>query len=287
MKRKPTELRKHFERRSRNSVMSMEDDYGSSAEFYDHILLYKSRDDIGFYQELAGEAGGKILELGCGTGRILIPLARAGYRVTGLDSSEKMLEICSNKLEDEPSEVRNRISLYSGDMRSFEIDDTFHLVTMPFRSFQHVETAEQQLQCLASVRKHMVPGGILVMDLFNPSMEYIIDRSRREEFGEESPFEMPDGRRVTRKFRNPSVDLATQIMDCEIIYYAEFPDGRVERTVHQFRMRYLFRFEAEHLLERAGFRVLQVYGDYNGNEFGSRWPGELILKAEYPESGGK
>ena len=110
-------------------------------------------------------------------------------------------------------------------------------------------------------------------------MKYILDESRREEFGDELPFDLPDGRKVTRRFRNPSVDLAKQLINCEMIYRTEYPDGRKERTVHSFKMRYIFRYEAEHLLERSGFRVLEVLGAFDGSPFGTSWPGELIITA--------
>lgn len=256
-----------------------ENGYEQSAAFYDHTPLYSERNDVEFYLDLTGKTGESVLELGCGTGRILIPLARAGYSITGIDSSEKMLDVCRRKLEDESSDTREKITLIQGDMRDFDLERCFDLIIIPFRGFQHLEIVDDQLRCLGSVRRHMSAESIFILDLFNPSMEYILDETRKSEFGDEPPFTLPDGRAVTRKFRNPSVDLADQIIECEIIYYSRYPDGRTEKNVDSFKMRYLFRYEAEHLLERAGFRVLEVLGDFDGNPFGTKWPGELILKA--------
>ncbi len=253
--------------------------YVQSAEFYDYIPLYSDRKDVEFYLDLARKTDGSILELGCGTGRVLIPLARAGYRITGIDSSKRMLEVCRDKLKEEASDTGERVTVIQGDMRDFDLKRCFDLIIVPFRAFQHLETVEEQLRCLEIVRRHMSEGGLFVLDLFNPSMKYILDETRKNWFGDESPFTLPDGRTVTRRFRNPSVDLSKQIIDLEIIYHSLYPDGRTEKIVDSFKMRYLFRYEAEHLLERAGFRVLEVLGDFDGSPFGTKWPGELILIA--------
>ncbi len=253
--------------------------YAHSALFYDHIPLYSERNDIEFYLDLAEKVEGAILELGSGTGRVLIPLLRGGYDVTGIDSSESMLDTCRRNLEQESKETKRRATLINADMVDFDMQRKFGLITIPFRAFQHLETLDEQLRCLRNVREHLCEGGIFLLDLFNPSMKFILDETRRSEFGDEPSFTLPDGSAVTRKFRNPAVDLAKQLIDCEIIYYVTSPDGKTERSVHFFRLRYLFRFEAENLLERSGFKVLEVLGDFDGNPFGTDWPGELILKA--------
>ena len=90
---------------------------------------------------------------------------------------------------------------------------------------------------------------------------------------------MPDGRRVTRRHKIVAHDRFNQINDFELLYYVEHPDGREERLVHAFRMRYLFRFEAEHLLARTGFAVEHLYAGYDKSEYGTSYPGELILVA--------
>jgi hypothetical protein len=90
---------------------------------------------------------------------------------------------------------------------------------------------------------------------------------------------MPDGRRVVRRFRNARRDWLVQVQDVELIYYVTHPDGRQERLVHAFPMRYLFRYEAEHLLARCGFRIEALYADYDRRPYGTTYPGELIFVA--------
>jgi SAM-dependent methyltransferase len=257
----------------------MTDSYVPIADLYDHVAAYRERPDVPFYVEEAVGAGGPVLELGCGTGRILIPSARAGARMVGLDASAAMLGICRRGVAEEPPEVRDRIELHDGDMRSFDLGARFALATIPFRAFQHLVTLDDQLACLESVRAHLMPGGRLIVDVFNPSFEAFVKRPLNEEIGHEPEFETPDGRRVVRCFRITAHRRADQVNETELIYYVTHPDGREERLVHRFDMRYLFRFELEHLLARAGFALEHLYAGYDKSPFGARYSSELIAVA--------
>jgi len=255
------------------------DEYASIAEYYDHVGIYRDRPDIDFWVDAAREAGSPVLELGCGSGRVLIPTARAGIEIVGLDASPSMLATCRARLGDEPPEVRARATLVEGDMRNFDLGRRFTLVTLPFRPFQHLETVEDQLACLASVRRSLLPGGRLIFDLFNPSLEGLTQPVGVESLPE-SEFTMPDGRRVARRFCITSQDRAAQVNQVQLIYDVIHPDGRNERQIQAIAMRYLFRYEAEHLLVRAGFKVLALYSGYDKRPFGAVYPGDLIFVAE-------
>jgi SAM-dependent methyltransferase len=254
-------------------------EYGFTAEFYDHVAPYRERGDVAFFAEMAQAAGGSVLEIGCGTGRVLIPTARAGFEIVGLDLSPSMLTVCRQNLATEPAEVQARAQLVEGDMRDFDLGREFALVTIPFRPFQHLTTVEDQIACLKTIRRHLTPDGRLVLDLFNPSLPYLADPTRLDEFGDEPEITMPDGRRVLRRARITGRDYFDQVQDTELIYYVTHPDGKQERLVHSFPMRYLFRFEAEHLLARCGFEVEALYADYDRSPYGSQYPGELIFVA--------
>ncbi len=254
-------------------------DFGFVAEYYDLTPTYGTRPDVAFFVEEAVAARGKVLEVGCGTGRILLPTARAGVAITGLDLSARMLDACRKRVSNEPPEVRARITLVGGDMRSFDLGEKFRMVTVPFRPFQHLLTVGDQLAALKCMRSHLEPGGTLILDLFNPNLKFLIDQRTESEFGDEPEFIAPDGSKVVRRLRVPKKDLFEQVNDSEIIYYVTRPDGKQERLVHSFRMRYLYRFEAEHLLARCGFRVDRVYSDYSRAPFGDKYPGELIIIA--------
>jgi len=255
------------------------DNYGPAADLYDSVWPYRDKPDVSFYVDAAREAGGPVLELGCGTGRILIPAARAGVEITGLDSSPRMLGISRRKVDSEPDEVRSRIQLVEGDMRAFSFPQAFHLAIIPFRPFQHLTTVEDQLSCLGSIHRSLADGGRLVFDLFNPSLDAIVNRPIGEEMDEEPEFTLPDGRRVVRRHKTVAQDRFNQLGHFELIYYVTHPDGRQERLVHSFALRYIFRFEAEHMLARAGFVVEQLFAGFDRSAYGSKYPGELIFVA--------
>ncbi len=255
------------------------EEYDFVAEFYDHLAAHRDRQDVAFFVEMARESSGPVLEVGCGTGRVLIPTAQAGIEIVGLDYSRAMLSNCREKLSREPALVRSRVDLVLGDMRRFDLGRAFSLITTPFRPFQHLITVEDQLSCLGSIRRHLVDGGRLILDLLNPDLNRLVDEKYLDEQGVEEPFTMPDGRRVTRRDRTASRDLSKQLQDFDMIYYVAHTDGREERLVRSVPFRYLFRFEAEHLLARSGFQVEDVFADYDKSPYGSEYPGELIFVA--------
>jgi SAM-dependent methyltransferase len=249
------------------------------AELYDHTPLYAARGDVAFYVDRARQANGTTLELGCGTGRILIPTATAGCAVVGLDASGFMLERCRLKLERQPTEVQQRARLVQANMTGFDLGESFALISIPFRGFQHLLRVEEQLGCLDAARRHLAPGGRLIFDAFHPNPRYLHDPEyleEREEF-EETP--LPDGRRFRRTWRIASYRRTEQINEVEFIYYLTHADGAKERIVGPFPLRYFFRYELEHLLARAGFRVANLYGEFDRSTLADDSP-EMIFVAE-------
>ena len=253
--------------------------YAVTAEFYDYVVPYQARQDAAFFVEAAQASGGPVLEVGCGTGRVLIPTARAGSAVYGLDLSPYMLAVCERRLAQEPIEVQQRVQLDQADMRDFDLGQTFKLITIPFRPFQHLIEAEDQIACLRCIQRHLADDGRFILDLFNPSLPIMAREVTGEEQGDEPEFTMPDGRRVLRRNRIVARDVFKQYQAVELIYHITHPDGRTERLVHAFPMRYFFRYEIEHLLVRCGFAVEALYADYDKSPYGSKYPGELIFVA--------
>ncbi len=261
--------------------MTKGSDYSSEtfAEFYDHLDVYVNRSDVDFFVSEAVAARGPVLELGCGTGRVLLPCARAGVPIWGLDSSEAMLARCRHKLATEAEDVRSRVVLSPGDMRNFHFDTEFQLVTIPFRPFQHLAAVEEQLACLASIHRALAKGGRLILDLFNPSLTVLTDESRFDEHSSGEPFTLPDGRVVERTERVTSRDYLGQVVSIDLIFYVTHSDGRRERLVQSIEMRHLFRFEVEHLLARSGFEVVAAYCDYNRTPLDAGPAQELLYVA--------
>jgi len=250
------------------------------AEFYDHVVPYRNRADVAFFVDEAARSGGPVLELGCGTGRVLIPTARAGVEIIGLDGSPAMLARCRTILAAEPPPVQNHVlALIEGDMRIFKLGRRFPLVTIPFRPFLHLLTVEDQLACLTAVRDHLEENGRLVLDIFNPSFDTWANGTFPQDLPAEPPFSLADGRVVVRHIRMIGRNPFTQVMDAELIYDVSTTDGTRQQVVHRFGIRSIFRYEAEHLLVRSGFAVEHLYADYDRSPFGAKYPGELIFIA--------
>ena len=250
------------------------------SEFYDHIVPFKNRQDINFYVDAAKSVNGEVLEIGCGTGRVLIPTVRAGVRILGLEASGSMLSMCRKNLSKEPVEVQSRvIDLIEGDMRQFNLNRKFNLITIPFHPFCHLLTTEDQLRCLTTINHHLNNGGKLVFDLYTPALKHLIEERYLVEFWKEPEFTMPDGRRVVRRSRFLSRNLDTQVIDMEIVFDIVWPGAREEELAHRFTFRYFWRSEAEDLLKRCGFAIEDVFADYDKSTYGTRYPGELIFVA--------
>lgn len=256
------------------------EDYKFVADLYDFVIPYQYRQDVAFFVEAAKESGGPVLEVGCGTGRVLLPTARAGIEIVGLDLSPHMLKVCRERLQGEAEEIRSRVQLVQADMRNFDLSRTFKLITIPFRPFQHLTSVEDQMACLNCIHRHLDKGGRLILDVFNPMLESLTRDNLGVEINEEPEFTMPDGRKVVRFSKTVSRDQANQVIHVELIHYVTYPDGRKERLVHAFPMRYFFRYEAEHLLARCGFEVEHLYADYDKSPYGTKYPGELIFVAK-------
>ncbi len=235
--------------------------------------------DVEFFVEYSRLASGETLELGCGTGRVLLPTAAAGCRITGLDLSEFMLRKCAENLARQAEETRSRVQLVRGDMTDFDLGRAFALVTIPFRAFQHLVTVAEQKACLECIGRHLRPNGRLVFDIFNPSLPRLYDPAYQAEIEDMPETALPDGRRLRRANRVAAFHRNQQYNDIEIIYYITHPDGRSERLVQSFPMRYLFRYEMEHLLELCGFRVTGLFGDFDRSSYAADSP-EMIFVAE-------
>jgi len=223
-------------------------------------------------------SAGRVLEVGCGTGRVLLPIARKGIPITGIDQSPAMLERCHQKLDAEDETVRASVRLEQMDMRNFDLDDRYSLATIPFRPMQHMISVNDQLGTLRSIHRHLQPGGHLVFDVFNPDLGRIAAGPSEEK--EDTPErELPDGRRIRRTGRMTGVNKSEQTNNIELIYYVVYPDGRTERLVQTFAMRWYTRYEMEHMLERCGFGLKALYGNFDRSALTDSSP-EMIFVAE-------
>ncbi|MCA1444787.1 class I SAM-dependent methyltransferase [Ensifer sp. IC4062] len=217
--------------------------------------------DVEFYLESARRFGGPILELGTGTGRVLIPLAREGHEVVGLDLSRPMLNLAAAKLREHP-ELTNRVRLVEGDMTRFSLEQRFALALVPARSFQHVVTPEGQRMALSCIRQHLIPGGHLILDLFDPNFELFFG-----DINEVSPREARhpgSGHVVRRTVVARHADAFRQTVH-EALRFEELDTGgnvlACEET--SWSLRWNTRQETAYLLELTGYEVVDQYSDFN------------------------
>ena len=236
------------------------DFYQVTAAFYDRTFgraeLEGERGDVAFYVEEARQAGSPVLELACGTGRVLIPVAEAGLTVVGLDSSAAMLSIAQEKIAKLPDATQQRIELVEGDMRSFALDQRFKLIMIPFRSFLHLMTPADQRQALGCIRDHLADDGRLVFNIFDPRLDTIAAHlgplgAALKRFRELTHPET--GRRVV-VWEARHYDPAQQVIEEERIFEELDADGRVvAKTYAPLTLRWVYRYEMQHLLELSGF----------------------------------
>ena len=239
-------------------------DFDRFARFYD--LDYDSfQEDVAMYLGFAERTGGPLLELGCGTGRLLLPLAEAGYEVTGVDMSEQMLAIARAKLD--AGDLSDQATLLLADMREVQLEQRYRLAFIAINSFMHLTTMEDQLAALRAWRDALLPGGLLVIDVFNPNPQQLLEADGRVEM--QGRWFDPDTGATVMKHFTRTLDDALQLQHVLFIYDEVLPDGTVRRTLAPFQARYLYRFEGELLLDKAGFTPEQVYGSYDLDPFTS------------------
>lgn len=245
-------------------MQSDTDDYSLFARFYD--LFYAGRtDDLAMYQDFALAADGPILELGCGTGRLAVPLARAGHAVTGIDVSDAMLSRARAAVD--AAGLAGQVTLLRGDLRDFDLAERFALVIIPINTFMHCYDTEQQLACLRCVRRHLRSGGRLVIDMYQPDLEALREADGRL-VSDGAIFDPETGQTIQRTTHR-RLDMANQTQHITFILDEVAPDGVVKRTNFSFRMRFVFRFEMELLLRLAGLSLEALYGSYELEPFES------------------
>ena len=239
---------------------------------YDVVYSWHD-DDLPFYVELARNSRGPVLEVACGTGRILLPTRAAGVDIDGIDREPAMIA----RLRAKAQAAGLRVSADVADMRDFTQPRRYALVTIPFRAFMHLTDTEDQLQALRCIRDHLEPGGTLVMNQFYPSPAFMAEHEGRAVCQRE--FAHPDDGTRLELWNQARYDRVNQIMtvDREIVAI----DAAGARSVahrYTFTLRWSFRYELELLLRAAGFRHWEVCGGFDGRPL-ERETDEMIWTA--------
>jgi SAM-dependent methyltransferase len=236
-------------------------DYTPFAELYD--LFYDDfQDDLEMYRGFAERAGGPILEVGSGTGRVALALGEEGHTIVGLELSEALRTVAQHKAA--RAQLSDRVQFVAGDMRRFNLDQYFGLIVAPLNTFLHNLTLDDQLATLACLKKHLRPGGLLVLDCFNPDPACAADDGRL--IVQRSVIDRATGQ-VALLLLSRATEWNRQAQ--EITYLVDRPDrhGQVQRAVLQASFRFIFRNEMPLLLKLGGFDLKDIYGSYDLEPF--------------------
>ena len=255
-----------------------DDPYASIADIYD--FSYEDfTEDVSFYENLARSVDGPLLELGVGSGRVALPLAQAGYAVTGIDTSPSMLAQANRRLT-ASGKLKGSLDLLPGDMTAFDLDRRFAMVFVAANTFQHLLTTEAQLACLRCARQHLQPDGIFAMSLRSPT-------SVSWEEADWAPLQLnwtrsdPATGDVIMKLAAEQPDPGRMVRRLTYIYDRVSNDGTVRRSVFATELRHSTQAELALLLQQAGMRVTHVYGDYDLSPVG--FGDDLIFVARLEE----
>ncbi|HCO68894.1 MAG TPA: class I SAM-dependent methyltransferase [Dysgonomonas sp.] len=225
---------------------------------YDGLNTFSS--DLPFYSHwLEKRKAGKILELCCGTGRLTIPLAQAGYTITGVDNSLSMLEQARAKAD----ESKVPVKFVESDMRYLDLPETYDIIFIPFNSIHHLYTNQDFYDVLTGVKEHLKEDGYFLFDCFNPDIRYIADSEKEEQVIAE--YSTKDGRDVFIK-QTMMYENATQINRIKWHY---FINGKFD-SVQNMDMRLFFPQELDAYLGMYGFEIIHKFGGFPEEIFGDK-----------------
>jgi SAM-dependent methyltransferase len=249
-------------------------------DLYDLVTPASLDDDVAWYVRKGKEADGPVLELGAGTGRVTLALARAGVGVHALDAHPGMLHELRRKVADLPADTQRLVAIVEADMRTFQLNERFALVIAPFRAILHNLTDGDLLACFGRVRRHLREGGRFAFNVFHPSLE-IMSRHAGPLTGVwrwVGTFDRPDGGWVIRSEAN-RFEIPTRRIH-SLHRYEEFDaDGILHRTtVHRLELTYLYPPDIHRLLEQAGFKSVAIAGGFRGAPFQDDTD-ELVVEA--------
>jgi SAM-dependent methyltransferase len=221
--------------------------------------------DIDFYRRLAGETGGPILDVGCGTGRVTFALAADGHEVVGIDLSAPMLRLAEQRREALSADVATRLSFHQGDMATLDLGRRdFALIVAPSRVFQFALTTDAQRQALAALRSHLRPDARLVLDLFDPLLDHVVPSAKANGRGGEV-VHPTTGNRVTWEVTGRWPDPARQLIVEDWTATEIDASGDVLRTdTERLTLRWSLRSEMRLLFELGDLNVVADYGDFRG-----------------------
>lgn len=226
-------------------------------DLYD-LIFHDFNYAVDFYVELAKQASGPVLDIACGTGRILLPCMQAGADIDGLDYSQPMLDTLQKKA----AAAKLQPALYRADMSEFSLPRHYSLIMITFNAFIHNLTQDAQIRCLNQCLRHLAPGGVLVFDSFFPALEIIgaVENTRVLEL----EIKHPRTGRPLRVYDTRSFNRVEQIQHSINEIETEDAAGNIELLQRsEFDVRWVYKFELELLLRAAGFARWEIFGGFD------------------------
>lgn len=258
------------------TVMYGPDDTDLLVKYYDATFGISGEAEVRWYLDKARTFGGPVLDLACGTGRLAILLARNAFDVTAVDRSAGMLDQLHAKLLAEPPEIQKRIRIHQQEMSDFSVGRKFNTIIC-CDAFFHNLTVENQMKCLGRVAEHLAPTGRFVFNLPNPTCDFILQtaHSAGTDFTERSRHSLGADTLVVEQANSGHILDQTITTTLRITRYDA--QNRCVETGHStWTTRYLFRYEAVHLLYRCGFEVESLVGDYKNGPVAEK--GQLVFQ---------
>ncbi|HRE46320.1 MAG TPA: class I SAM-dependent methyltransferase [Aggregatilineales bacterium] len=241
-----------------------------SAAFYDRIARYYDAenefmtDDLPFYAALAEENGDPILDVGCGTGRVMLHLAGLGYTAHGVDVSVEMLRRGERRAIAR-ADLRDKCRFFTGDAAAHPYPTRYPLILVPYNGFMHFRTLDGQIQALKHWRDHLTEDGVIAFDL--PNAGEVFAGGDDDTLTFERSFTEPESGGMVMQFSLSRIDRTAQIQHISWVYDETAADGVLRRTVAPLTLRYVFPAEFDLLLNASGLAIQARYGDYEGGAF--------------------
>ncbi len=259
-----------------NETNTPPNQYYRTAHLYDYDNKELLEDDLPFYLSYAQKAGGPILEMACGTGRLTIPMAEKGFQIDGLDLSQPMLDVFRKKLQDKSDSIGERIRLIHADMANFQTDTRYNLIFIPFRSFQSLTREEDQRNCLACARRHLRPGGTFIIDVFRPYTqldENWINLNEQIDFKAQI-----DNTLVQRSHIRKHIEIPEQIIHVEFTYSVQEGQKAPHKITEKLKLKYYYEEQLRTLLIESGFVIREAWGYFDKRDI--QMGSELIFVCE-------
>lgn len=239
---------------------------------YDQYNSGRHEKELDFYLNEFKNCNGKILEVACGTGMILLEMLKKNIDIYGFDISQEMINKLFKKAENIGiTDIKKRVSRQ--DMKDFNYDNKFDYIFIPARSFLHLTSQEDQINCLKNIYNHLKKNGKLILNFFNPNLKILVSNNNKN-FQLKDTYEHPDTKEKIKLYCKQKNNIADQIQN--ITFRFEF---KKNEYITKMKLRWIYKEEFKLLLKISNFKNWELFGDFNKSKFNHE-SNEMIWKAK-------